>query len=68
MWSVVFSKNAVKEKSFLKRAGLEKKAKILLSVLLNNPYRNPPPYEKLIGDLNRYLSRRISIQHALFTK
>ena len=36
MWPVVFSKNAVKEKSFLKRAGLEKKAKILLSVLLNN--------------------------------
>ncbi len=68
MWSVVFTENAEKEKSLLKRAGLERKAKILLSILLNNPYQNPPSYEKLIGDLNGYYSRRINIQHRLIYK
>ncbi len=68
MWSVVFTENAEKEKSLLKRTGLERKAKILLSILLNNPYQNPPPYEKLIGDLNGYYSRRINIQHRLIYK
>ena len=63
MWEVVFSKNADKDKHRLKQAGLDKKTKALLSILQENPFQNPPPYEKLIGDLKWYCSRRINIQH-----
>lgn len=51
-----------REKTF---AGLKDKALSLLSVLKENPYQTPPPYEKLIGDLHGYYSRRINIQHRL---
>ena len=56
MWIVLFTKNA---------AGLEKKAKALLVLLSENPFHTPPSYEKLVGDLNGYYSRRINIQHRL---
>lgn len=65
MWTVLFTKNAEKDKPKLKRAGLEKKAKSLLVLLSDNPFRTPPSYEKLVGDLNGYYSRRINIQHRL---
>jgi Txe/YoeB family toxin of toxin-antitoxin system len=65
MWIVKFTKNAAKDKKFLKQSGLDKKAKKLLDILATNPYKNPPSYEKLIGDLNGYYSRRINIQHRL---
>lgn len=65
MWTVLFTKNAQKDKSKLKAAGLEKKAKTLLTLLSDNPFTIPPSYEKLVGDLNGYYSRRINIQHRL---
>ena len=68
MWVVKFTKNAEKDKELLKRAGLESKVKKLLSLLVNNPFQNPPPYEKLVGELAEYYSRRINIQHRLVYK
>ena len=65
MWTVLFTKNAEKDKGKLKAAGLEKKAKSLLALLSENPFQTPPSYEKLLGDLNGYYSRRINIQHRL---
>ena len=65
MWAVLFTKNAEKDKPKLKAAGLEKKAKSLLILLSKNPFQAPPSYEKLVGDLNGYYSRRINIQHRL---
>ena len=65
MWSVKLSKRAIKDKEFLKGAGLAEKAKQLLEVLINNPFQNPPSYEKLIGDLAGLYSRRINRQHRL---
>ena len=54
-YTVVFSKLADKDKKLLKQAGLENKTKELLNILLENPYQNPPPYEKLRGNLSRML-------------
>ena len=65
MWAVLYTKNAEKDKPKLKAAGLEKKAKSLLILLSENPFQAPPSYEKLVGDLNGYYSRRINIQHRL---
>ncbi len=65
MWTVLFTKNAEKDKGKLKAAGLEKKAKSLLALLSENPFQTPPSYEKLLGDLNGYCFRRINIQHRL---
>ena len=65
MWVVLFTKNAEKDKPKLKAAGLEKKTKSLLILLSENPFQAPPSYEKLVGDLNGYYSRRINIQHRL---
>ena len=65
MWAVLFTKNAEKDKPKLKASGLEKKAKSLLILLSENPFQAPPSYEKLVGDLNGYYSRRINIQHRL---
>ena len=65
MWVVLFTKNAEKDKPKLKAAGFEKKAKSLLVLLSENPFQVPPSYEKLVGDLNGYYSRRINIQHRL---
>lgn len=65
MWLIKFTKNAEKDKKLLKNEGLEKKAKKLLDVITNNPFLNPPPYEKLVGDLEGYYFRRINIKHRL---
>lgn len=64
-WELVFTKQAQKDAKKLSRAGLKKKAQILLEVITENPFQNPPPYEKLIGDLTGAYSRRINIQHRL---
>ena len=64
-YRVVFTKQADKDKSKIKQAGLEKKTRALLRVLMENPYQNPPPYEKLVGDLDGFYSRRINVQHRL---
>ena len=65
MWSVKLSKRAIKDKELLKGAGLAEKARQLLSVLIDNPFQNPPSYEKLVGDLAGFYSRRINRQHRL---
>lgn len=65
MWTVLFTKNAEKDKPKLKATGLEKKAKALLTLLSENPFQTPPSYEQLVGDLNGYYFRRINIQHRL---
>lgn len=65
MYIIRFSKQADKDKKLLKGAGLDSKAKNLLNIIAENPFRNPPPYEALVGNLNGYYSRRINIQHRL---
>ena len=65
MWKVVFTKQAQKDAKKLAQAALKSKAVKLLEILAKNPYQNPPPYEKLLGDLAGTYSRRINIQHRL---
>jgi toxin YoeB len=64
-WELVYTKQAQKDAKKLAKSGLKKKAIELLEVLKINPYQNPPPYEKLVGDLSDAYSRRINIQHRL---
>lgn len=64
-WRVVYTKQAQKDAKRLSSAGLRPKAEELLEILRQNPYQNPPPYEKLVGDLAGAYSRRINIQHRL---
>ena len=68
MWVVKFTKNAEKDKKLLKSAGLEEKVKKLLNLIAQNPFQNPPSYEKLVGDLQGYYFRRINLQHRLVYK
>ncbi len=62
---LVFTKQAQKDAKKLASAGLKPKAQFLLDILTDDPFQNPPPYEKLIGDLAGAYSRRITIQHRL---
>lgn len=64
-WALVYSKYAQKDAKKLSAAGLREKAEVLLKILENDPFQNPPPYEKLVGDLKGTYSRRINIQHRL---
>lgn len=64
-WQIVYAKQALKDAKKLSANGLKLKAQELLVVLENNPFQNPPPYEKLVGDLVGAYSRRINIQHRL---
>ena len=65
MYLVKVGKQAKKDKQRVKAAGLEKKARDLLDILLQDPFQNPPPYEKLVGNLKGNYSRRINIQHRM---
>ena len=65
MWRLVFTKQAQKDAKKLTAVGLRQKAEELLEILGENPFQNPPPYEKLVGDLTGAYSRRITIQHRL---
>jgi toxin YoeB len=65
IWRLVFTKQAKKDAKKIAHAGLKPQASRLLDLLKKNPYQNPPPYEKLIGDLTGAYSRRINIQHRL---
>ncbi|PIT81842.1 Txe/YoeB family addiction module toxin [Limnohabitans sp. 15K] len=64
-WQLVFAKHAQKDAPKLASAGLKPKAQELLAMIQENPFQNPPPYEKLVGDLAGAYSRRINIQHRL---
>ena len=65
MYLLAFSKDAEKDKKRLREAGLDGNAKRLLRILSENPFQNPPPYEKLVGDLRGMYSRRINVQHRI---
>ena len=62
-WRLVFTKQAQKDAKKIAHSGLKPQAERLLDILKENPNKNPPPYEKLLGDLNDAYSRRINIQH-----
>lgn len=64
-WRLVFTRQAQKDAKKLAAAGLRPKAEALLEILRQNPYQNPPSYEKLLGDFAGAYSRRINIQHRL---
>jgi Txe/YoeB family toxin of toxin-antitoxin system len=64
-WQLIYAKHAQKDALKLVAAGLKNKAQTLLAVIQENPFQNPPPYEKLVGDLSGAYSRRINIQHRL---
>jgi Txe/YoeB family toxin of toxin-antitoxin system len=71
-WEVVYAKQAMKDAKRLAASGLEQKAQELFAVLADDPFRNPAPFVKLVGDLAGAYSRRITIQHRIvyevFTK
>jgi toxin YoeB len=64
-WRLVFTKQAQKDAKKIAQSGLKPQASRLLDILRKNPYQNPPPYEKLVGDLSGAFSRRINIHHRL---
>jgi len=64
-WEIVYAKQALKDAKKLAENGLKQKAQAILAILVNDPFQNPPPYEKLVGDLSGAYSRRINIQHRL---
>ena len=65
MYLIKFSKKADRDKKLLKSARLDGKAKALLNIIADDPFKVPPPYESLVGNLNGFYSRRINIQHRL---
>lgn len=65
MFAIVYSKQALKHIPLLKSAHLADKTKSLVDIILNNPFQNPPPYEKLVNDLKGMYSRRINSKHRL---
>ena len=65
MYRIVYDKQAIKDIKNLKSVRLDEKAKKLIEVIKDNPFRNPPPYEALVGNLQGVYSRRINIQHRL---
>ena len=64
-WKLVYTKQATKDAKKIAATRLKDKAQELLELIKDNPYQNPPPYEKLVGDLAGAYSRRINIQHRL---
>ena len=64
-WNIIYTNQAKRDAKKLSRSGLKPQAQKLLEVLKEDPYQNPPPYEKLVGDLAGAYSRRINIQHRL---
>jgi toxin YoeB len=64
-WRLVFTRQAQKDAKKLARSGLKPQAEKLLRILREDPYRVPPAYERLVGDLSGSSSRRINIQHRL---
>ena len=64
-WSLVYAKQAMKDAKKLAAGGLKSKAQALLAVIASDPFQDPPPFEKLVGDLAGAYSRRINIQHRI---
>ena len=64
-WELYFTTQAQKDAKRISRSNLREPVEVLLAILKKNPFQNPPPYEKLVGDLSGAYSRRISVQHRL---
>ena len=64
-WQTVYTKQAQKDAKKISQLGLREKTELLLDILQKNPFQTPPPFEKLVGNLNGAYSRRINIQHRL---
>ena len=64
-YRILYSKDAQKDAKKLSASKLDKKAKELIEIIKHNPFQNPPPYEKLVGNLKGLYSRRINIKHRL---
>lgn len=64
-WKIVYTKHAIKDSKKVESGGLKPKVSKLLQILKDDPYKTPPPFEKLVGDLSGAYSRRINIQHRL---
>jgi toxin YoeB len=64
-WKIVYTRQAQRDARKLAASGLREKAETLLDILSEDPFKSPPPYEKLVGDLSGAYSRRINIQHRL---
>jgi len=65
MYQIYFTRQALKDRQRIARSNLEPRVRALLDVIAHDPFQNPPPYEKLVGDLAGAYSRRINIQHRL---
>ena len=65
MYNIVYTKKAINDITKLKSVKLDKKARALIEIIKENPYKTPPSYEKLMGDLTGAYSRRINIKHRL---
>ena len=65
MYRIVYRKKVLKDIPKIKAIKLESKVKKLIEIIKHNPFQNPPPYEKLVGDLEGAYSRRINVQHRL---
>lgn len=65
MYKIMYTKDAIKDIPKLKSAHLDKNTKTLIQIIKENPFKIPPPYEKLVGDLQGLYSRRINIKHRL---
>lgn len=64
-WRLVYTKQTQKDAKKIAASGLKVKAETIIQILRDNPYQNPPPFEKLVGDLAGAFSRRINIHHRL---
>ncbi len=64
-WEIIYTKQAIKDSKKIKESGLKEKVLVLLDIIGEDPFKNPPTYEKLVGDLAGAYSRRINIQHRL---
>ena len=64
-WKIVFTKQAQKDAKKIKQEGLKLQIQRLIEILSEDPFQSPPPYHKLVGDLDGAYSRRITIQHRL---
>ena len=65
VYRVLYSKLALKDAKKLSQSNLDQKAKSLIAIIQKNPFQNPPPYEKLVGNLDGAISRRINVKHRL---
>ena len=65
MYRVLYSKLALKDAKKLSQSNLDQKAKSLIAIIQKNPFQNPPPYEKLVGNLDGAISRRINVKYRL---